>query len=118
MKPLRELAEALIVLAREGWTPPDQDAANLAQQVRELEAQQAQAQEVLQAVEYLQEACEPDSTDATRERWLRLQRRVTSTRLQLARLDEAEVYLRAELERQVWLARHLRARAEVQRAAA
>ncbi|RKG68679.1 hypothetical protein D7V80_11830 [Corallococcus sp. CA054B] len=115
MKPLHELAEALVVLAREGWTPPDRDAASLAQQVRELEAQQAQSQEVLQAVEYLQEACEPD---ATRERWLRLQRRVTSTRLQLARLNEAEVYLRAELERQVWLARHLRARAEAQQAAA
>ncbi|MBZ4373201.1 hypothetical protein [Corallococcus sp. AS-1-6] len=118
MKPLHELAEALVVLAREGWTPPDLDAKSLAQQVRELEAKQVQEQEVLQAVEYLQEACEPDGTDVTRERWLRLQRRVTSTRLQLARLNEAEVYLRAELERQVWLARHLRLRAEAQRAAA
>ncbi|NRD60824.1 hypothetical protein HRD49_03595 [Corallococcus exiguus] len=118
MKPLHELADALAILAREGWTPPDRDAASLAQQVREMEAQQTQTQEVLQAVEYLHEACEPDGTDAARERWLRLQRRVTSTRLQLARINEAEVYLRAELERQVWLARHLRARAGVQQAAA
>jgi hypothetical protein len=118
VKPLREMAVALAVLARGGWTPPDCNVLDLARQVREQEEQQAQAQELLRAAEYLQEACQPDGAEASRERWLRAQRRVTSTRLQLARLSEAEVYLRAELERQEWCAQHRRASAEGQRAAA
>ena len=118
MKPLRELAEALIVLAREGWTSDTCNAADLQQQVRELEARQAQVQETLRMAQDAMDACTPDGTLPVFERWLRLQRRQVDAGLSLGRIAEAEALLRAELERQEWLARHRRASAESLRAAA
>ncbi|MCY1042668.1 hypothetical protein OV208_15185 [Corallococcus sp. bb12-1] len=118
MKPLHELAACLVVLARAGWTPQECDAADLQQQLHELEAQQAQEGGLLRAAEDALERCIADGTAVANEHWLRTQRRATGTRLRLARLAEAEVYLRAEIERQLWHAQHRQAKAETQRAAA
>ncbi|RKH12786.1 hypothetical protein D7V97_07400 [Corallococcus sp. CA053C] len=118
MKPLHALADALAILAREGWTPPDCNVPDLARQVRELEAQQARTGEELHAAEDALSLCMPDGSNATLVRWLRLQRRATSSRLQLATLNTAEVYLRSELERQVWQAQHRRAEGSTRAAAA
>ncbi|WP_223643989.1 hypothetical protein [Corallococcus sp. EGB] len=118
MKPLHQLAEALVVLAREGWTSDTCDVADLQRQVREMEALQAQVQEKLRAAQDAMDACTPDGTLPVFERWLRLQRRQVDAGLSLGRIAEAEALLRAEVERQLWLALHRRAGAEVLRAAA
>lgn len=117
MKPLHELAAALVTLSHGGWTQGC-NPVDLAEQVREFETRQAEVAEEQRAAEEAMDACVPDGTVDTCERWLRVSRRLTSTRQHVARLSEVEVFLRAEVERQVWLARHRQARAETQRAAA
>ncbi|CAM3462461.1 hypothetical protein G4177_06300 [Corallococcus sp. ZKHCc1 1396] len=112
MKPLHELAASLSALAHAGWTPPDCNVPDLARQVRELEAQQAQVAEELRAAEDALPLCVPDGSNATLVQCLRLQRRATSARLQFASLNTAEVYLRSELERQAWQAQHRQATRE------
>lgn len=108
--PLVDVLDSLATLSAGGWVSESFSLEEARYDVRTLETRQATLAEELRVAEDALAKLPCDGTPETRAAYNNLSGHVTHLRLALAELAVREAYLRAEVERQEWHARHRQAR--------